>query len=102
MTGIKDIDENCSGFLAQNTTGPWKGKTSSTLTATLTGATAQTYSNTLFDTQTHYYVNQNGGEGRVTKFGNISFTYHSALLCLQKRLHFLSMIWIQALGAVLL
>jgi len=73
--GIKDIDENCSGFLAQNTTGPWKGKTSSTLTATLTGATAQTYSNTLFDTQTHYYVNQNGGEGRVTKFGNISFTY---------------------------
>jgi len=74
--GIKDIDENCSGFLAQNTSGVWKGKTASNLTATLTGASAQTaYNSDFFDAQTHYYVNQNGGEPRFTKFGNISFTY---------------------------
>ena len=73
--GIKDIDENCSGFLAQNTSGTWKGKTSSTLTATLTGATAQPNVHGFSDGQIRYYVNQMGGDPRYTKKGDISFTY---------------------------
>jgi uncharacterized repeat protein (TIGR01451 family) len=73
--GIKDIDENCSGFLAQNTSGIWKGKTSSTLTATLTGATAQPNVHGFSDGQIRYYVNQMGGDPRYTKKGDISFTY---------------------------
>jgi len=73
--GIKDIDENCSGFLAQNTSGIWKGKTSSTLTATLTGASAQTNVHGFSDGQFRYYVNQFGGDPRYSKKGDISFTY---------------------------
>ena len=75
--GIKDIDENCSGFLAQNTSGTWKGKTTSNLTATLTGASAQTGTGTNFDlndVQTHYFINQNGAEPRNAKNRKINFT----------------------------
>ncbi len=73
--GIKDITENCSGYLAQNTSGAWKGTTSSTLTATLTGATAQPNVHGFSDGQIRYYVNQMGGDPRYSKQGNISFTY---------------------------
>lgn len=73
--GIKDIDENCSGFLAQNTSGVWKGKTSSNLTATLTGATAQANVHTFLDQKIKFYVNQNGGDQRYAKNGNITITY---------------------------
>ncbi len=73
--GVKDFDENCSGFLAQNTTGVWKGKTASNLTATLTGATAQTNIHYFSDQQIKFFVNQNGGDPRYAKSGNISFTY---------------------------
>ena len=74
--GIKDIDENCSGFLAQNTSGTWKGKTTSNLTATLTGATAQANIHAFSDGQIRYYVNQNGGDPRYYKAGTASFTYN--------------------------
>ena len=73
--GIKDIDENCSGFLVQNTSGTWKGKTASTLTATLTSATDQTNVHGFSDGQIRYYVNQMGGDKRYSKQGDISFTY---------------------------
>ncbi len=73
--GIKDIDENCSGFLAQNTTGTWNGNTSSSLTATLTGATAQANIHTFLDQQIKFYINNSGGGPRFTKQNNINFTY---------------------------
>ena len=73
--GIKDIDENCYGFVAQNTTGKWLGQTASTLTATLTGATPQTNIQELSDEQIKYEINQKGGDTRYAKNGITNFTY---------------------------
>jgi Bacterial Ig domain/Bacterial cadherin-like domain len=73
--GVKDIDEECIGYLAQNTTGAWLGNTTSTLTATYTGMTAQTLVQTLNDDQIKYHVNSNSGEQRLAKAGAVSLTY---------------------------
>ena len=74
--GILDIDENCTGFLAQNTNGAWKGDTNSNLTVSLGTSTSQTNSNSFNDGKHYYYVNNSGAENRYVVSGNFNnFTY---------------------------
>ncbi|GGP06684.1 hypothetical protein GCM10010992_27580 [Cloacibacterium rupense] len=74
--GILDIDENCTGFLAQNTNGTWKGDTNSNLTVSLGTSTSQTNSNSFNDGKHYYYVNNSGAENRYVVSGNFNnFTY---------------------------
>lgn len=74
--GILDIDENCTGFLAQNTNGTWKGDTNSNLTVSLGTSTSQTNSNSFNDGKHYYYVNNSGAENRYVVTGNFNnFTY---------------------------
>ena len=72
--GILDNDENCSGFISQNTNGVWKGKTNSNVTYTYTNTNTQSTQSSFDDNQTAYSINKNGGEQRVEKRGNTNFT----------------------------
>ncbi|MBB1194815.1 hypothetical protein DNC80_14185, partial [Flavobacterium sp. SOK18b] len=72
--GIRDIVEDCQGYLAQNSNGVWKGSTASNVTYTFTGAVTQTAVATLTDNQTNFYVNISGGEQRYAKSGSANFT----------------------------
>ncbi|WP_262149125.1 hypothetical protein [Chryseobacterium foetidum] len=67
--GILNKNE-CIGFIANNVSGPWKGRTASNITVTANPGTTQ--SNSIFvitDPQVNYSINQNGGDQR---FGNAS------------------------------
>ncbi|UFH33676.1 hypothetical protein LNP04_08225 [Chryseobacterium sp. C-71] len=73
--GILDTSEECIGFRAQNSTGTWNGDTVSNLTAIFTGTSPQTNVQSLSDSQVNYYINQNGGQQRVSKSDNVSFSF---------------------------
>ncbi len=74
--GILDINENCTGFLAQNTNGVWKGDTNSNLTVNLGTSTTQATNSTFNDGKHYYYVNNSGAENRYVVNGNFNnFTY---------------------------
>ena len=63
--GILDKDECNIGFIANNVTGPWKGRTASNITVSASPSATQT--NTQFitvDPQVNFSVNQNGGDQR--------------------------------------
>ena len=72
--GITDVLEECLGFRAQNTNGTWLGDTPSTVTFAYTGAVAQTTVQSISDSQINFYINQSGGEQRVAKSSDVSFT----------------------------
>ena len=73
--GILDLNESCDGFLAQNTSGVWKGVTSSNLTVALSNGTAQVQASTTNDGQINYNEGVNGGDNRVASSQNITYTY---------------------------
>lgn len=74
--GILDIDENCTGFVAQNTNGIWKGDTNSNLTVNLGTSTTQTTNSTFNDGKHYYYINNSGAGNRYVVTGNFNnFTY---------------------------
>lgn len=75
--GILDINEDCSGYLAQNANGVWMGDTFSNLTVAAPSAIAQTNAETYNDKQNKFWINQNGGQQRVSRDGTAShsFTY---------------------------
>ncbi|PKV51821.1 putative repeat protein (TIGR01451 family) [Aquimarina sp. MAR_2010_214] len=72
--GIKDLEENCEGFRAQNSNGSWIGNTTSTVTYTLPGFVSQSNTMNTNDGQTRYYINDNGAGTRVAKSGDIIYT----------------------------
>lgn len=73
--GIPDINEDCLGFRAQNTSGAWLGFTTSNLTVNMPGATTQSTVQNLNDGQVNFWINQQGGQTRRAKFGDAGFTY---------------------------
>ena len=76
--GVLDsVESNCT-YTAQNTSGPWKGNTVSTVTATFTGATNTASPYTFSDVDHTFNVPANEGK---TKFGpaNYSLTFNPAI-----------------------
>ncbi len=73
--GIPDKDECSIGFISQNNSGVWKGVTSSNVTFDFQGAFDQAHT-VLFSngTQLDYHLNQNGGEPRKAKYGNVTIS----------------------------
>lgn len=62
--GILDKNE-CIGFIANNVTGSWKGRTISNITVSATPSTTQTNNQYItVDPQVNFSVNRNGGEQR--------------------------------------
>ncbi|PKV48068.1 putative repeat protein (TIGR01451 family) [Aquimarina sp. MAR_2010_214] len=72
--GVLDIEENCEGFKAQNSSGAWIGSTTSTATYTLPGFASQTNTMNVSDGQTPYYINDNGAGTRVAISGDAIYT----------------------------
>lgn len=74
--GVLDIIEDCTSYLAQNVTGAWKGKTTSTATVSGTAGTAVNTAVTYNDYQNNFVVNTSGSltDGRRTVTGNINRT----------------------------
>ncbi len=75
--GIKDIDEECGGYIAQNTDGVWKGFTESVVDVTLGGNSFETLTNerTYTDGQVSYSINLRGGDKWVrTQGGTVEIT----------------------------
>lgn len=70
--GILDIDEDCIGYRAQNTSGTWKGGTASTLSVTSTGFTAQTNVSVNNNGQSNFWINQNGGGQQIMRASTAS------------------------------
>ncbi|WP_035088216.1 DUF7507 domain-containing protein, partial [Aquimarina muelleri] len=79
--GILDIQETCVGFLSQNTTGAWLGKTTSTISVNFPGVSYQSNIGLFNDRQINYNINQNGGEQRMAKTGdvNLELTFSPAV-----------------------
>ena len=73
--GILDIDEECFGFRAQESSGSWLGTTTSNVTVDYNGATTQTNNQTLNNKQVKFHINNSGGGRRLAKGGNISMTF---------------------------
>ncbi len=75
--GILDIDEDCIGFVAQNTTGPWKGDTQSNATVTFEPTALAAPGQWVIPTAQYQFHHDDGVEGSDTWFkraGNTSMT----------------------------
>ncbi len=69
--GIKDVDEECKGFISQNTDGAWKGQTASVVDVTLAGNSFEAINNevSLSDGQMPYSINLRDGDKWVRTVG---------------------------------
>ncbi|RPD91179.1 DUF11 domain-containing protein [Aureibaculum marinum] len=71
--GILDIEEECSGFLAQNSSGNWIGQTTSMVSIARPESIIQTNVANLIDGQNTFNINSDGGEERWANDGDVAF-----------------------------
>ncbi len=73
--GIKDVDEECKGFISQNTDGSWIGESESTADVTLSpsGFGVRPNGQTITTDQIQYNMKKRGGDAIVDYTGNSEF-----------------------------